>query len=60
MSIIGDALSAVTSLEEACSTISSRVEYLVDEIDGLRKEVVKLVKERDELHRRIKELEAMR
>ena len=60
MTIIGDALSAVSSLEEACSTISSRVEYLVDEIDGLRKEVVKLVNERDELHRRIKELEAMR
>lgn len=60
MSIIGDALSAVSSLEEACSTISTRVEYLVDEINGLRKEVVKLVKERDELYRRIKELEAMR
>lgn len=60
MTITGDALSAVSSLEEACSTISSRVEYLVDEIDGLRKEVVKLVKERDELCRRLKELEAMR
>ena len=60
MTITGDARSAVSSLEEACSTISSRVEYLVDEIDGLRKEVVKLVKERDELYRRIKELEAMR
>ena len=60
MSIILDALSAVSSLEEACSTISNRVEYLIDEIDYLRKEVVKLVKERDELHRRIAVLEAMK
>lgn len=58
MSIIGDAMSAVSSLEEVCSTVSSRVEYLIDEIVGLRKEVCKLVEERDQLCRRIKELEA--
>lgn len=60
MSIIGDALSAVSSLEEACSTVATRVEYLVDEVEDLRKEVCKLLDERDELWRRIKELEAMR
>lgn len=60
MTIIGDATSAVSTLEEACSTVATRVEYLIDEIYDLRKEVCKLVDERDELQARIVVLEAMR
>ena len=57
MSIDGEALSAITGMEEACATARARVEDLVAEIDDLRACLCSVIAQRDELQQRVKELE---
>ena len=57
MSIDGEALSAITGMEEACATARARVEDLVAEIDDLRACFRLVLAQRDELQQRINKLE---
>ena len=57
MSIDGEALSAITGMEEACATARARVEDLVAEVDELRACLRIVLNQRDELQQRVKELE---
>lgn len=58
MSIDGEALSAITGVEEACATARARVDDLIEEVDDLRRCLCSVIAQRDELQQRIDKLES--